>query len=220
MTQIGSRVHDRLIAGNNVWLVTETLTLLSGQNVVRGEVLGQISLGAAPSAVPDGGNTGDGTAGAITLGSKTKVGVYRLECVEAITNGGRFMVLDPDGNRLGDLLVGTAYTGSHLNLTISDGSADFIVGDFFTVTTVAGSDKLKVLQSGSVDGSNKFHSVAAQDVDASAADKSIVVYKTGEFSIDALTFDGSDTFDDYKAEMRQVNCHGKTTIDVSGQKQP
>lgn len=217
--EIGSRVHDNLIAGDGQWLITENAVLITGQNVVRGEVLGKIEVGAAPSAVADGGNTGDGVAGAVTLGSKTKVGIYRLECIEAASNAGRFMVTDPDGVRLQDLTVAVAYAGKHINLTIADGSADFIVGDLFTITTVAGSLKIKKLQSGSVDGSNRYFAVAAQSVDATSGDLPIVVYTAGMFSINKLVFDGSDVFADYEKEMRALSTYGKPVSDIAGKLQ-
>ena len=54
----------------------DTLTVASGQNIVAGEVCA-ILLAAAAAA--DGGNTGDGTIGAITIGADAQVGDYVLE---------------------------------------------------------------------------------------------------------------------------------------------
>lgn len=215
MTEIGSRAHDKLIAGNSVWLVTKNETVLSGQNVVRGEVMGRIArlIGAMTA---DGGNTGDGTPGTATLGKKAILGTYTITCVEAVSNAGRFEVQDPEGNRLLDLVVAVAYVSAHFNVTLADGSADFVVGDFFTIAVTAGSLKLKVLQSASVDGSADFHAVMAEDVDATAADVVGSTYRTGQFNINALVFDGSDVFADFEDEMRQLNVHGAPATDVLG----
>ena len=54
----------------------DNLTVVSGQNLVAGEVCA-ILLSAA--AVADGGNTGDGTIGAITIGEDVELGDYILE---------------------------------------------------------------------------------------------------------------------------------------------
>jgi hypothetical protein len=97
------------------------------------------------TVTPDGGNTGDGTASAATLGTDAKEGTYTLTCIEAIVNGGRFEVKDPDGNRLADLYVGVAYVSTQINLTISDGATDFIVGDKFTLAvTITDGGKFKL----------------------------------------------------------------------------
>jgi hypothetical protein len=51
-------IFDDLIAGDNQGLVTEPVTILSGQNVVRGTLLGKITVGgkyiASLSAAGDG----------------------------------------------------------------------------------------------------------------------------------------------------------------------
>jgi len=219
MTQIGERVHDKLIAGNSQWLVTKNGTVLSGETVVRGEVMGRI-LRLIGAMTADVGNTGDGVPGTPTLGKNAVLGTYTITCVEAATDAGRFEVTDPNGNRLLDLVVAVAYVSGHFNVTLADGSADFIVGDFFTIAVTVGSLKLKPLQSASVDGSAEVHSVMAQDVDASLGDVVGSAYHTGEFNANALVFDGSDVFADFEDEMRQLNIHGKVVTDVAGVKKP
>lgn len=91
--------------------------------------------GVAVGAIAaDGGNTGDGAAGAVTAGSKAIAGDYILTCITAVGNGGVFKVIDPNGNKLKQLTVAVAYSSNHFGITIADGAADFIVGDFFTIT--------------------------------------------------------------------------------------
>jgi hypothetical protein len=55
--------HDKLIAGNAHLLVARSITLLSGQNLARGAVLGQITSGGkyvlSLSASSDGSQTPD-----------------------------------------------------------------------------------------------------------------------------------------------------------------
>jgi hypothetical protein len=118
-----------------------------------GSVLGRITKGAATAAAV-AGNTGNGAAGAVTLGAKAKTGAYTLTCASAAANAGVFKVEDPEGYRLADdLTVAVAYAGDHINLTIADGAADFVVGDAFTVTVAAGSGKVKAIDFAALDGS-------------------------------------------------------------------
>lgn len=92
--------------------------------------------GTATATAAAGTNTGNGTISAITTGANTKEGVYVVRCHTAVSNGGIFSVVDPDGVRLGDLTVGAAYSNGHLGMTISDGATDFVVGDLFNITAV------------------------------------------------------------------------------------
>lgn len=58
MTELGERVHDKLIAGDYP-LITQEETIVSGQNVVRGTLMGKITASSKLS-ICDSGNT-DGT---------------------------------------------------------------------------------------------------------------------------------------------------------------
>lgn len=131
------------------------LALASGGNagdpLHYNDTTGVIDAGAAGGAttgaiVAGGGNTGDGVAGAVTPAANAILGDYLLECVNAAVSGSEiFSVIDPEGNRLDDLVVAVAYSNTHFALTIADGAADFVVGDTFTITmapTVAGESPL------------------------------------------------------------------------------
>ncbi len=81
--------------------------------------------------------TGNGTSSAIVAGANAIVGDYIILCIDATVSGSEiFSVTDPDGVHLADLTVGVAYSNTHLGLTLTDGSTDFIVGDFWTVTMI------------------------------------------------------------------------------------
>ncbi|CAK8987140.1 Portal protein [Cleaved into: Protein B*] [Durusdinium trenchii] len=160
-----------------------SVTILNGQTLLAGALLGAIALGAG-SAVADGGNTGDGAFGAVTVGEAAIAGDYIVEIVEAATNAGRFSVIDPNGNRLDDGDVGTAYLNDHLGFTIADGAADFIVGDKWTVTVAAGSGKYLLSLAAADDGSQTPKAVLAEDCDASAGDKTAIVYFAGKNLMD------------------------------------
>jgi hypothetical protein len=163
------------------------VTILSGEGaLVRGTVLGKILKGAIAIAAT-AGNTGNGAAGAIALGAKAKVGAYTLKCITAATNGGTFAVFDPEGYRLDDLKVAVAYDNGHFGVTIADGSADFIVGDSFTVTLAAGSGKYKAYDNTAVDGTGVAAAILGRAVDATSADVKAFAYAGGEFKEAALT---------------------------------
>lgn len=116
-------------------------TTVSGPTIptVGAHILEMIGLGtkngtAVGAATADGGNTGNGTASAVVCGAIAKAGNYILTCIDATVSGSEiFSVIAPDGSRLEDLTVGVAYSNDHFGVTISDGAAQFIVGDFWTI---------------------------------------------------------------------------------------
>lgn len=153
----------------------EVVTLASGQDLQAGTVLGRKLPTAATSVGAAGaGNTGDGTIGTITEDSQAKEGVYRITCIEPATDGGTFVVEDPDGIEIGTAVVGSAFDGDGINFTISDGATDFAAGDFFTIT-VAGDEEYSQHDMDATDGLEVARAILLADVDASAAAKSAVV---------------------------------------------
>lgn len=199
---------DNLIAGSAP-LITETVNdVLSGQGaLVRGTVLGKVDvvLGTAVA----GTNTGNGTIGSVALNASgpVVVGTYTLTCFVAATNGGLFQVQDPEGRGIGIAKVGTAFVGPGIQFTIADGSTDFSIGDSFTIPITAGSGKLKKAALAATDGSQRVYGILAEDVDATSADAECVVYLTGQFNEDALTFGTGLTKANTKAEARKLGIH-------------
>lgn len=146
----------------------EEVTILSGEVLKAGHVLGVVAIGGAtPAAVA--GNTGDGTMGTVTVGA-AKAGVYRVTFIEPATDLGRFIVEDPDGVNVGAGVVGTAFTGGGLSFTIADGATDFVSGDAFTITIAAGSGKYKEYDPTNTDGSQVAVAVLYDAVDATLGD--------------------------------------------------
>jgi hypothetical protein len=112
----------------------EKITVINGQVLRPGTVLGKIAKGAAtPAAVA--GNTGTGTIGAVTVLAGSKPGVYRLTCIEPGTDAGKFLLTDPDGLEIGVATVAVAFSNK-LGFTIAD-ATDFVAGDSFTITVAA-----------------------------------------------------------------------------------
>lgn len=148
----------------------EVVTVLSGQNVVAGEVLGRVLSGAAVGAAA-AGNTGG--SGAITaapaVAAGVKVGVYRAICMEPATNAGQFLVEDPDGITIGVATVAVEFVGGGLTFTIAD-ATDFVAGDSFTITVAAGSGKYVAYDQDGADGRQVAAGIAYDNIDASLAD--------------------------------------------------
>ena len=211
-------IKDNLFAGDYP-VETDVVTVLSGSDLVRGTILGKITVGAVPTTgTADVGNTGDGTLTVVTGGNETKVGVYTIKCVEAVTNGGIFQVIDPDGIVLGQFIIaagagGTiAFTTAQINGTITDGSTDFVLDDEFTVTVPAGSGKVVAVDSSNIDGSQNPYSILAEDTDASAADVAAPAYLTGSYTEEVLVVGGSDSVAQHKAACRDLSIFIKNRV--------
>ena len=106
-----------------------------------GRVLGDYRETEA-TETPNGGNTGDGTVTFLSIlqGGAPKTGIYNLECVTAVANGGVFKLVDPDAIEIQGAITippgsGNSITFSDDGITfiLTDGAADFIVGDKFAL---------------------------------------------------------------------------------------
>ena len=147
----------------------DTVTVLAGNGAERALKVGAVIAARTRSTVTvtaGDGNTGDGEATPAdpALGALAEAGAYRLACVTAGA-AGTFQVLSPRGYRLPDLTVGTAYEGGHLNVTVADGAADFVVGDTFAIE-VSGDGKAVALDAAAVDGTAEAIGIVAYDVTA------------------------------------------------------
>ena len=115
----------------------ESITVLSGQVLKAGAVVGRVSLGVGRVSVPTVVGTGTGTATLVSAGPEVELGSYVLKCITAVTNGGVFSLTTPSGTRLPDFTMTpgsggtTAYKSRHINFSITD-NGDFVVNDTFT----------------------------------------------------------------------------------------
>lgn len=150
----------------------EKVTILSGQDIPVGGVIGKVKTSCPATGTADGGNTGNGTCTGVSAGDQVKLGTYTLTCIEAAANAGDFEVRDPDDVTLGQATVGAAYTSEQINFTLNDDTTDFAVGDIFTITVTAGSGKMKEIDFDAVDGTEDAYGFVIDDYDASEADKS------------------------------------------------
>lgn len=186
----------------------DNVTVLSGQNLAAGAVLGKIAVAAAtPAAVA--GNTGTGTVGTVTVAAGAKAGVYTLTFVEPATSLGDFIVEDPDGVNVGNGVVGTAFTGGGLSFTVTDGAPDFAAGDQFTITVAAGSGKFRAIDFASAVGADAAVGVLLEAVDATAADTvGAAVVRDAEVSTDALVWPAGASGGQKTAALAQLKALG------------
>lgn len=184
----------------------ERITVLSGQVLLAGAVLGAVLAGAAAQAVAFAGNTGNGTMGAITVTGPAKLGDYKLTIVEPAANAGAFTLEDPDGVLLpvtGD--VAGAYSAGGLAFTLADGATDFAAGDGFTITVSGGSLKYKEYDNAATDGSQIAAGILFDDVDATGADKpGVALVRDCEVKSGALVWDSGQSPDDKAAGIADL----------------
>lgn len=112
------------------------VTAGSGQ-LAAGTLIGLITAANAATPTAVGGNTGNGTMGAITTASVAITGTYTLTITAAAANGGTFELVDPTGGVVGSGSVGVAFSAGGLSFTLADGSTDFAVDDAFTIAVNA-----------------------------------------------------------------------------------
>lgn len=187
----------------------KAVTILAGSGAVRaitlGMVLGQVLFGT-PVITPDEGNTGDGALGSLTLGASCKAGTYKVTCIAEASNGGRFQVVDPDGYRLADALVGVAYAEPQLAFTITDGDADWDVDDVIEVEVPAGSLKYVQIDFSKTDGSQRAAAFAAKDVTAPDGTdaETVVIHRDALVADAALVWPAGATTNQKNAALAEL----------------
>jgi len=154
-----------------------------------------ITVGTGAPAVV---GTGNGTLSSISLGPDAKTGRYQFVCREAVTNGGKFELMGPDGASVAFRSItagagGTAvFANRQLNATITDGSTDFAVGDHFEVFVYNKTTKKVVAWDATptaYDGRHIPAGILYAAVDASTADAAgVLVARDAEVDADALSW--------------------------------
>jgi hypothetical protein len=169
-----------IIANDADDLLSVPITLVSGQNLARGAVLGRIKLAASASVVATRIGSSNGT---LVMDSTTPIlpnavaGAYDVECTATGSNTSTWSVTDPFGEVIGADIIqaggagGTVTFANAIKFVITDGSTDFSLGDKFTVTIAAGSAKYKLAALAAVDGSADPNCILAMATDASGGDK-------------------------------------------------
>lgn len=167
----------------------ERITVLSGQTLVAGAVLGKVTVGAATVAAFAGNASNTGTIASVTLSAGAKPGAYKVVIIEPAANAGKFTVEDPDGITIGTGTVAVEFAGGGLTFTVADGATDFSAGEGFTITVAAGSGKYRAYDPANTDGSQTAVAVLFDAVDAAAADRpSVAIVRDAEVNASELSW--------------------------------
>lgn len=166
----------------------------SGAVLSAGLVLGIVGVGSATSEA-GAGNTGDGTMGAITVADPAKAGDYSVTFIETATDGGDFIVEDPDGVQVGTGSVGSEFSAGGLTFTISDGGTDFASSDTFIITVAEGDGDYVPHDPDADNGSQNAAAILYGEVDANGQDAAgTIIARDVEVDEGALTWaDGITT---------------------------
>lgn len=121
-------------------LARSAVTVLSGQDLAAGAVVGRVTRGIGRVSIPTVVATAsaNGTVSNVFAGPEVEIGNYVLTCTAAVAHGGVWSLVTPSGRALPALTMtpgaggSTNYRSRHLNFTITDGSTDFAAGDVFT----------------------------------------------------------------------------------------
>lgn len=113
----------------------ENGTLITGQDLAAGTVLGRITKVQAAGPIPTIVGTGTGAMTALTFGPDVQVGVYTITLL-ATSATAAFSVTAPDGTVLPNGAVGTAYVSTHASFLISS-AGTMTIGDSYALTVTA-----------------------------------------------------------------------------------
>lgn len=194
------RTGDFLLSEANGTFSRENGILAAGNNLLAGAIVACLFSAAGTKA----SGTGDGTIGAITLGSAAEAGTYVLTCTATGSNAGTFSVQTPSGEYLPNLTVGAAYTSSHINLTVADGGTDWGAGAVIRVTVSP--DGYTELDPTEDDGSQIAAGVLWGSTNAATADAAcVVIRRNAEVKADALTWPAGITEGQKSTAIAQLN---------------
>ncbi len=188
-------VHDNVI-----------LKFPGADTYVEGTILARKQVVDAIAAAADGGNTGDGTftVASVVAGDVIPlVGAYNLECTVAVVNGGVFKLVDPNGNIVADNLVtivgagvATVFNIAGMTFTITDGAADFIVGDKASLTVVADGDAVIFAVAGVGGAQIPSMVLTYESVQTGVVDVSARAMVSGQVRREKLVIDAGGTVTD------------------------
>ncbi|MGB5217116.1 MAG: head decoration protein [Smithella sp.] len=190
----------------------EQVTVLAGQSLVMGEVVGKITKSTPTTGTADAGNTGAGTCTGVTAGALAQVGIYALEVVTAPSTstglGGEVQVLAPDGSILPPAEIGSAYTNGQINFTVNDSGADFIVGDKFTIAVSAGSGSVVALDLTAVNGAQDAYGIMTDTFGAAADVQGVAIVRDAQIEASYLTWPAGFTTDQKNAALAVLALKG------------
>lgn len=173
---------------------TDATTVLSGQTLKAGHVIGAVPSGTSASAAKSGGNTGNGTFvldATTPILPRAKEGVYTAR----FTTTTNIRIEDPDGVVIADLPITatngqTATISEQIKGVFTEGATTFVVGDGFDISLSALAYKVVEYDPAATNGAQIVHGLLYDNVNASAADKPGVAVRRGPaiVNVNDLTF--------------------------------
>lgn len=201
----GNHAGEHVISEASGTRSREVVTILSGEDLTAGMVLGRVRGAVTTAAV--GTNTGTGSIGTVTAGAGAMEGDYKVIIVEPATDAGNFIVENPLGAVIGHGTVAVAFSGGGISFTLAD-ATDFVAGDTIKVTVAAGTKYVQHDQDGT-NGSEVAAAVLFDDVDATAADKPAVVHiRDCEVAASKLTWQSDIDAGEKTAALAQLAALG------------
>jgi hypothetical protein len=191
----------------------EQVTVLSGESVAMGEVVGAITKSTPATGTKDDDNTGAGTVTAVTAGDSAEIGTYTLECTayanSSSGSGSIWSVSGPDGFALPDAEGDISYTNDQINFLVNDTGTAFIVGDTFTIAVAAGSGSVVPIDFTAVDGSQDAYGFMVDTCDASdAATEGVAIVRDAQIVANYLTWPDGATDAQKAAALAQLKAKG------------
>lgn len=202
-------IPDQLIAGR-LHLVSQPIVLAAG-TLQRGAVLGQQT--NASIQVVAGSNTGNGTiaASSLSVGAAPLTGAYLAKATSSTV----FAVTDPEGNALGNATVGSAFTSTGINFTITAGGTAFVAGDSFTLSVADSVGNYVLSVKTASDGSQVPVAILADYADASGGPVTTGAYLLGEVNANALYFDPSWNVATLTTALRPYGIFVKASVSAA-----
>jgi hypothetical protein len=170
-------------------------------------VLGQVTALSASILTP-GTNTGNGTVNNITTGADVQMGTFALLASGAAT----FTVTSPEGVVMPNATVGTPYSVSGIGFTIASGGVAFVTGDKFSLQVVDAVGAFIPSVKTASDGSQNPCAILVDFCDPTHGAVQAGAYMTGEFNINAVTFDASWTPQTLTAALRAFSIFMKSSV--------
>lgn len=202
---------DRLIAGN-LDLVTDQVTVLTGQGVlVRGSLMGERTTSAFAYTAKVG-NTGGGALSAAAATGITKPGIYTAH----FTGATAYTLYGPKGDVVFIAAAAGAIAAEQLGVTFTAAGAAMVAGDEL-YCTVSGDGKAVLSAAAAVDGSQNPTCILGDLTDTTAGDvANSPIYRAGEFNSNFMTFGVGITAAGVKAALAILGMFLKDQVTTTG----
>ncbi len=184
---------------NDAIFKDELLTASGAHTFLAGTILARKVVENGIGVAAGGGNVGNGTVTPAVVSSGPIVpiaGVYNLECVEAVADGGVFKLEDPNGVQVAGALTmtvgagaATAFDVAGLAFTITDGGTNFSLGDLFELTLTADGNMAVFSPTGSGGAQIPKAILTVEVVAAGVGDEPIRAMISGEVRANKLIID-------------------------------